>query len=196
MNCTIRISAINIYRPFLISKNNCIVEECLSARRDNQRRINLHSKKSHIMFSSNKNALTMLINAAKPIIKDDDIDVLILASTMIKSFSSTQATVIHNKLNIKNNCLCIDVNTYCLEIQGVIDQAIMLLKSKSAYRKALVVFSDHLSSPVNSNKLLGSKLFRNTAIATAIILEKIEGRLSVSLADKWHYFDQNHYFHG
>lgn len=190
MNTSVKISAINSYHPAEIRDNSYYIKKHPNIKNLNELLVSFGRDKRCIADPDNENVLTMSFKAAKPIVNDSDIDIIIFASTTIEYLSPTHALLLHKELNIKHNCICIDMNTNCLGMLTILEQAAMMLKSKNSYRKALIVSADHVSRYANPNELFPDVLFGDAAVA--MVLEKREDNLGAGLIDSLYYTDSQY----
>ncbi len=120
----------------------------------------------------------------------DDIDTIIVATTTPdRTFPST-ATILQNKLGIKENCFSFDIQAVCCGFIYALDLADSLIKSLKA-KNVIVVGSETLSRIVNWEDRTTCVLFGDGA--GAVILQatenKTEGILASSLHSNGQYFN-------
>ncbi len=151
-------------------------------------------KERHI---ANNSELTsdLAFEAAKKAINNanlsiDDIDTIIVATTTPdRTFPST-ATILQNKLGIKENCFSFDIQAVCCGFIYALDLADSLIKSLKA-KNVIVVGSETLSRIVNWKDRTTCVLFGDGA--GAVILQatenKTEGILASSLHSNGQYFN-------
>lgn len=92
-------------------------------------------------------------------LKKDDIDALILVTQSPEYFIPPTSHVIHGKLGLKQDLICIDINQGCAGFEIGLFQAFMLLE-QDVVNKVLMLNADILSPKVskrdrNSNPLIG-----------------------------------------
>lgn len=187
MNTSVKISAINVYHPSEVRGNDYFILRHPEIENIAKMLESFGCDKRYIADPASENVLTMSINAAKPIIQDDDIDIILFASTTIEYISPIHAIRLHGKLDIKHSCVCIDMNSNCLGMITIFEQAAMMLKSKASYRKALIVSSDFLSRFTNPNELVPNALMGDAAVA--MVLEKTEDNSGAGLIDSMYFTD-------
>lgn len=173
----IKIVDVEIYHPETIRNNDYYLEQF-----ENKEHLNAIFKKvgrnlRYVINSEKENSLTMALEASLKLLKNnnltgDDIDIVIFSSTTLEYLSPTNALILHSKLNIKNECICFDINANCLGMFIALEQASVLLASKDSYKRALVIGSDYLSKIGDKTKPIPSTIVGDAA--AAIILEKTQ----------------------
>ncbi|MFW1800063.1 3-oxoacyl-[acyl-carrier-protein] synthase III C-terminal domain-containing protein [Acinetobacter nematophilus] len=183
----LKISAIDIYHPKTIRDNNYYIDKF----KNNNKIIEILKKvgrnKRYVISDQSENALTMAINASEQVLKnqkidDGNIDIIIFASTTLEYLSPTNALLLHSALNIKQACVCFDINANCLGMFLALEQASVLLNSKTSYQRALVVAADHLTKIGCEDTLIPSTIVGDAA--AAMILEKTNDNSGSGMIDR------------
>lgn len=183
----LKISAIDIYHPKTIRDNNYYIDKF----KNNNKIIEILKKvgrnKRYVISDQSENALTMAINASEQVLKnykidDGNIDIIIFASTTLEYLSPTNALLLHAALNIKQACVCFDINANCLGMFLALEQASVLLNSKTSYQRALVVAADHLTKIGREDTLIPSTIVGDAA--AAMILEKTNDTSGSGMIDR------------
>lgn len=183
----LKISAIDIYHPKTIRDNNYYIDKF----KNNNKIIEILKKvgrnKRYVISDQSENALTMAINASEQVLKnqkidDGNIDIIIFASTTLEYLSPTNALLLHSALNIKQACVCFDINANCLGMFLALEQASVLLNSKTSYQRALVVAADHLTKIGREDTLIPSTIVGDAA--AAMILEKTNDTSGSGMIDR------------
>ena len=187
MNTSVKVSAINVYHPSKVRGNDYFIGKYPEIKNTERMLASFGRNKRYIAESINENVLTMSIKAAKPIIQDENIDIILFASTTLECISPIHAIRLHKELNIKHSCVCIDMNSNCLGMITIFEQAFMMLKSKAAYRKALIFSADLFSRFTNPNDLMPEALMGDAAVA--MVLEKVEDNSGAGLIDSIYFTD-------
>ena len=96
---------------------------------------------------------------SKGLLNKEDIDALLLVTQTPDHFMPPTSSIIHGKLNLKQDIFCMDVNQGCAGFIMGLFQAFMLLEQESV-KKVVLINADVLSRKVskrdrNSNPLVG-----------------------------------------
>lgn len=171
----VKIAGIATYHPETVIDNDYFLQ-----RFENQDHLKAIFKKvgrdkRHIIQNNQENSLTMGIASSKKLLEQlaltgKDIDIIIFASTTLEYLSPTNALMIHAELGVKKDCICFDLNANCLGMFVALEQATVLLQSKTSYQRALVIGSDYLSKIGDENTPVPSTIVGDAA--ASIILEK------------------------
>lgn len=171
----VKIIGVEIYHPKALRNNDYYLD--IFENKENLTEIfnKVGRNIRYVIDNEKENSLTMGLEASNKVIKSsnltgNDIDIVIFSSTTLEYLSPTNALILHSKLNIKNECICFDINANCLGMFVALEQASILLNSKESYKRALVVGSDYLSKLGDITKPIPSTIVGDAA--AAIILEK------------------------
>jgi len=141
-------------------------------------------KKRHIVAEDETttdlafNAATKAIEAAG--ISNDDIDLIIIATTTPTQIFPSTASLLQNKLNIKNNCPAFDVQAVCTGFVYALTIADKFIKSGSV-KNALVIGAESLSRIVDWTDRNTCVLFGDGAGAVVLQASEQPGVLSTHI---------------
>lgn len=122
-----------------------------------------------------ENTLTLASNAVDLVLKKsnlqgDDIDLIVFCSQYPEFTMPSQACIIHNHINGKENCVTFDLNSNCLGMLRGLDIINRYFNDKSgAIEKALLIGSDYMSIHTQENDVVTYSSFADGACA--VILE-------------------------
>lgn len=183
---SIKISGIEIHHPSSIRNNDYYIEKF----KDNDRIKDILNKLGRlnrfVISEDEENALTLSTIASQKLfknlnLKNGDVDIIIFTSTTVEYLSPTNALMLHSYLGIKKECMCFDMNANCLGMLLALEQASVLLKSNTNYKRALVVGTDCLSKISSENTPIPSSIVGDAA--AAMIVEKVFDNSNSGMVD-------------
>ncbi|MBU3075248.1 3-oxoacyl-[acyl-carrier-protein] synthase III C-terminal domain-containing protein [Clostridium estertheticum] len=174
----VRILKVEIYHPDNEVFNSFYLKHFKSQGKDIEGLLRAFGRdKRYIIDDDNENTVTMGIKVANKVLKSaglegKDIDMVMFSSQFPEYTFPSQSLIVHNAINGKEDCMCMDTNTNCAGMLVTVEQTIRAMMGNPHVKRALVIGSDYTSIHCRDDDELTYPNFADGA--AAIILEKTE----------------------
>lgn len=187
----IKIKEVEIYHPEKVVNNQFYIDHFRKQNKEIAHFLEVMGrKKRYIIDNPKENGLTMGLEAAKNVLKksgltSNDIDMIVFSTQTPEYTFPTNAMLIHQALQGKNETICVDSNSNCAGMVVAVEQTCRYMMGNPQVRYALVIGSDYNSINCNPNDEITYSNYGDAS--AAVILEKVEEK--VGFIDSHYYSD-------
>jgi len=173
----VKILAVEVYHPENQVDNSFYLEHFKSQGKDISGLLKAFGREKRYIINNNENTLTMGIEVANKILKSahlegKDIDMILFSSQFPEYTFPSQSLIIHDAINGKEDCMCMDTNTNCAGMLVTVENTIRAMMGNPHVKRALVIGSDYTSVHCRDDDELTYPIFADAS--AAIILEKTQ----------------------
>ncbi|MBZ9685296.1 ketoacyl-ACP synthase III [Clostridium estertheticum] len=176
----VKILTVDIYHPEKQVDNSYYLKHFKSQGKDITDLLKAFGReKRYIIDNDYENTITMGVEVANKALKSvglegKDIDMVLFSSQFPEYTFPSQSLIVHNAINGKEDCMCMDTNTNCAGMLVTVEHTIRAMMGNPHVKRALVIGSDYTSIHCRNDDELTYPNFADGA--AAIILEKTEGQ--------------------
>ncbi|WP_147564778.1 3-oxoacyl-[acyl-carrier-protein] synthase III C-terminal domain-containing protein [Clostridium tyrobutyricum] len=173
----VRLSSIDVCHASKIVSNDVYLEHFKRQGKDIKHLlVDVMGRDKRYMFDDGESSLILAINAAKTVLKNanlegNDIDALVYSSILSEYIVPVTSLLIHKKLHMGANVMCIDVNANCAGMAIALENMSNYLMSSKHAKRALIIGCDDDNALVDPNNELCYGNYGHAACA--MILEKV-----------------------
>lgn len=188
----IKIQEVSIYHPKKRIENQHFINKY---GQDLEKLLNHLGRKSRYLVDNNtENSLTMSVEAAKSClkkanIKASELDIIVFVSDSVEHLIPTNALLIRDAIDACNCDLTYDMNDNCIGMITAIDSIATYMKSKSKYKKSLIIGASYGSLLAKSDCELVNSTVGDGAAAILLTSDEETGGV---LNSAFHTDSKNH----
>lgn len=168
----------SVYHPRHVLSNDYFVEKFRKQGQEIENLLKVLGRESrHLSPDPNENTLTMGIQVAKQLLKQEelkgkDIDMLVFASGIHEYHVPPDSCLLHEAIQGKHECVVYDINVNCVGMVVAVDQVYRYMKTNPSIRYAMVVGSERMIQFTNETDALNYSNFGDASCA--VILERTD----------------------
>ncbi|MBU3112634.1 3-oxoacyl-[acyl-carrier-protein] synthase III C-terminal domain-containing protein [Clostridium lacusfryxellense] len=173
----VKILKVEVYHPEKHVDNSFYIDHFKSQGKEISGLLNAFGREKRYIIDNEENTITMGIEVANKVLKSaglegKDIDMVLFSSQFPEYTFPSQSLIIHNAINGKEDCMCMDTNTNCAGMLVTVENAIRSMMGNPHVKRALVIGSDYTSIHCRNDDELTYPNFADGA--AAVILEKTD----------------------
>ena len=156
----VRLSSIDVCHASKVVSNDVYLEHFKRQDKDIEHLlVDVMGRDKRYMFDDGESSLILAINAAKTVLKNanlegNDIDALVYSSILSEYIVPVTSLLIHKKLHMGANVMCIDVNANCAGKAIALENMSNYLMSSKHAKRALIIGCDDDNALVDPNNEL------------------------------------------
>jgi len=184
---SIKIKEIEVYHPENQVDNNFYIKHFEKQGKDIRGLLQAYGRdKRYVIDNDVENTVSMGIEAAQEVLltaglTGQDIDMVLFSSQMPEYTVPSQALIVHNAINGKEDCMCLDTNANCVGMLVTVENTVRAMLGNPYVKRALIIGSDYLSVHCSKHDEMTYPNFGDGA--AAIILEKVEADENTGFID-------------
>lgn len=151
-----KICALEVYHGSKVVSNDFYIEHFKKRGKDVEHFLRdvIGRDKRYLIDSDDENTLTMSITATKKALdksglSGSDLDMIVFSSQLSEYISPPSSIHLHNAIDGKSECVCLDMNTNCSGMSIAFEQACKYMSVSENINRVLIVGCDYINLTVD-----------------------------------------------